>query len=120
MTHFLLFDGANILCLCVCVSTLLQKFLATRLTHAQITNLNIDRKTAATLIRLRTKHHKNMKISVDGTKKYQNCLGEELTPLHAFNCPAVVADLHLLNYPTEDDLYSHNAISKALQAHHDI
>ena len=94
-------------------------------TKYQITELDVDRKTATTITRLRMKHHKNMKISSDGIKHYQKCSicpDVELTPHHIFDCPAVAADMHSLNYPSFDALYSDSAvcIAKVVMKHHNI
>lgn len=91
----------------------------------QIPQLDVSRKTATTITRLQMKHYKNMKISPDGTKTYQgcsNCPDIELTPDHVFDCPAVTAVMHSLNYPGHEDLYSDLAanIAEIIQKHHVI
>ena len=87
--------------------------------------LNTDRKTATTITRLMMKHHKYMKISIDGTKIYQKCgnhIDVELTPHYVFNCPAVAAAMHCLDHPSNEAFNSDTAISiaKIVITHHNI
>ncbi|KAF8763673.1 hypothetical protein HNY73_021831 [Argiope bruennichi] len=57
-----------------------------------ICNINADRSTTKTIARLRTNHHRGMKIDREGRKVYKkcdNCPDTQLTPCHSFECPAM-------------------------------
>ncbi|GFS66987.1 RNase H domain-containing protein [Trichonephila clavipes] len=60
----------------------------------QICNISGNRFITKTIARPRTGHYRGMKLDRDGRRSYRNCdncLDTELTPVHIFDCPAVIA-----------------------------
>ncbi|GFT39261.1 RNase H domain-containing protein [Trichonephila clavipes] len=58
--------------------------------------LNYSREITTTIIRLRTKHFKGMKILPDGSRSYgecEHCPCTQLDPKHLFSCPTIVGAL---------------------------
>lgn len=74
--------------------------------------MNADRFTTKTIVRLRTNHHRSMKIDKEGRRVYRNCdncSDVQLTPSHIFECPAISANLIKLGIlPSLIDLYDEN------------
>ncbi|GFW57723.1 RNase H domain-containing protein [Trichonephila clavipes] len=70
----------------------------------QICNVSGDRIITKTIARLRTDHYRGIKFDWDGrrsNKSCDNCLDTELTPVHIFDCTAILAALEAIG-----DLFS--------------
>ncbi|PRD29685.1 UNVERIFIED_CONTAM: hypothetical protein NCL1_28619 [Trichonephila clavipes] len=92
-----------------------QKLCSDPRKNLSLPELNYCREIISTIIRLKTKHFKGMKILPDGSRSYvecRHCPGIQLDLKHLLSCPSIVGALFKIdNDCSMDILYSERAMA---------